>query len=663
MHIPLLTDIIIILALSVAVAFVFRQFKIPTILGFLITGILAGPNLFSLVKGVHEVEILAEIGVILLLFTVGLEFSLEELNSIKKSVFIGGSIQVMLTIAIVAFVAMQFSLGPGQSIFIGFLISLSSTAIVLKLLQERGEIDSPHGKTVLGILIFQDIAVVPMMLFTPLLSGKSGDIWSELALLALKGFLVLAGIFISIKFIMPKLLYQIARTNSGEIFLLGIVAICFSVAWITSSIGLSLALGAFVAGIIISESEYSHQAESYVLPFRAIFESFFFVSIGMLFDVRFLMDNLLIIVLITAGVLIIKTIISGIAVFSLRLPFRTIILAGLALCQVGEFSFILSKIGINEGIIDSNIYQYFLSVSIMTMGVTPIIMKYSHNFTYAFLKAPIPTRLHKLLNPELKTAIKEKRTYKNHLVIIGYGLNGRVLAKAARYAVIPYVVIDINADRVKRELEKNENIFYGDAAYDNTLKKVCVENARVVVIGISDPVSTRRVVSNVRNLNSTVYVIVRTRYMHEIDELKKLGANEVIAEEFEAAIEIFTRVLSKYLLPQDDIGRFVEVIRSDGYEMLRPYSAKSDVVGDLNLNLSDVDISAIKLRPNCTIINQTLAESDIRNKFGITLLALKRGSEIINTPDAETKLHEKDVLYVFGEPENISRFNKYINKK
>jgi len=291
MGIPLLSDMVIIFSLSIAVIFVCHRLRVPAIVGFLLTGVLAGPHGLRLIDRVHTVEILAEVGVISLLFTIGLEFSLKTLLQIKRSILIGGSLQVLLTLLGAFAIGSQIGRTFGESIFIGFLLSLSSTAIVLKLLQERAEVDTRYGQTALAILIFQDIIIVPMMLFTPLLAGATGNLGTSLLILLAKAIGTILLVFLSAEWIVPHVLYQIARTRSRELFLLSVVVICFGVAWLTSSVGLSLTLGAFLAGLIISESEYSHQALSSILPFRDLFTSLFFVSIGMLLDVGFLFQQ------------------------------------------------------------------------------------------------------------------------------------------------------------------------------------------------------------------------------------------------------------------------------------------------------------------------------------------------------------------------------------
>lgn len=351
MEIVILKDVLITLALAIVVLFICHQVRVPVIVGFILTGILAGPHVFGLIKAAQQVEALAEIGVVLLLFTIGVEFSFADLLQIRKAVLVAGPIQVALTCLAGYALALQVGKPAGESVFIGFLLSLSSTAIVLKLLQGRAEVDSPHGRTGLGILIFQDIIIVPMMLMVPLLAGASGNVSSSLLILLGKALLIILLVIAGAKWIVPQLLFQIAKTRSRELFLLAIVAVCFAVAWLTASVGLSLALGAFLAGLIISETKYSHQALSNILPFRDIFASFFFISIGMLLEVNLLFQQPGLIVLITASVLVLKSLIVGVAALLVGFPLRTAILVGLAISQVGEFSFILSKVGLSQGIL------------------------------------------------------------------------------------------------------------------------------------------------------------------------------------------------------------------------------------------------------------------------------------------------------------------------
>ncbi|RIJ41570.1 cation:proton antiporter domain-containing protein [Pontibacter oryzae] len=662
MEIPLLSDVVIILGLAVVVILLFQRFKLPTILGFLATGVIAGPHGLSLINATHDIEILAEIGVILLLFIIGMEFSLKQLALIKRTVLLGGTTQVLATIGLVTLVMMLLDFAWNQAVFMGFLIALSSTAIVLKLLQDRGEINSPHGRVVLGILIFQDIIVVPMMLVAPLMAGGSEDIATELFLMALKGAFVIVFVLISARYLVPNLLYLVAKTKSKELFILSVVVICFAVAWLTSSLGLSLALGAFMAGLIISESEYSHQATSNILPFREIFTSFFFVSIGMLLDFSFLLQHLPVILFFSVLAFILKGLVATVAARMLQYPLRISLLVGLSLFQVGEFAFILSKAGIDSGLLSQETYQYFLSVSLLTMAVTPFVIGYYRQLAekiaapFASSQEPMPFNHHP---EELHGDLPDLN---DHIIIIGFGINGRNVAKAARHAKIPYVIVELNAVTVKYERKQGEPIVYGDAVHPMILAHINIHKARVVVIAISDPEATKRTIASIREISDKVHIIVRTRFVQEMEENYRLGADEVIPEEFETSIEIFTRVLNKYLMPRNEIDNFTQVIRSDNYEMLRSLSTnRTSEVSKLALDLPDIEVASLRVfTSDPEVIDKSLLESDIRNRFQITIVAIKRKEKTILDINAHTRIQQGDLLFVVGKPGDVMRFNHYL---
>jgi len=652
MEIPLLNDIVIIFGLSIAVLFIFHLIRVPAIVGFLLTGILAGPHGLGLVHGVHEVEVLAEIGVVLLLFAIGLEFSLKRMSQIKRSILLGGSLQVLLTIVAVFFISMQIGLTSDESIFMGFLIALSSTAIVLKLIQERAEIDSPHGRATLGILLFQDVIIVPMMLFTPLLAGATGDLGESLIILVAKGIGIILLVAVGARWIVPRALYQIARTRSRELFLLSIFMICLAVVWLTSSLGLSLALGAFLAGLIISQSEYSHHALGNVLPFRDVFMSFFFVSIGMLLDLDFLFQQPGLILLIALCFLALKAGIACFVAFLLGFPLRTAILVGLALCQVGEFSFILSRTGVEHGLLAGDAYQFFLTVSVLTMAATPFVIALAPRIADAALRLPLPGILKSGWHPVQGVDRAHKQ---DHLIIIGFGVNGRNVARAAGISGIPYAILEMDPDIVRAEHAKGEPIYYGDATYEAVFQHADIEDARIVVIAISDPAATRRITAIARRLNPKIHIIVRTHYLQEMKPLYELGADDVIPEEFETSVEIFTRVLVKYLIPRDEIESFIAEVRSDGYEMFRSLSKEPASFPGLKCHLPDIEIVTLRVFKRAPAVGWTLAQIGLRKKCGVTVLAVRRNSQMISNPDGDLRFCAGDLVVVIGPPDKIAR--------
>ncbi len=660
MPVPILTDLVIIFGLSLVVLFICHQFRVPVTVGFILTGILAGPHLLGLVTAIHEVEMLAEIGVILLLFTIGVEFSFANLLQIRQSVLVAGPIQVAATCLAGLFFALQFGKTIGEAVFIGFLVSLSSTAIVLKLLQERAEVDAPHGRISLGILIFQDIIIVPMMLLVPLLSGASENIGASFLILLAKGVLIIALVIASAKWVVPHVLYQIARTGNRELFLLSIVLICTAVAWLTAQAGLSLALGAFLAGLIVSETEYSHQALGNILPFRDVFASFFFISIGMLLDVAFLLKHPVIILLLTLGVLLFKAILAGSAALFLKFPLRTAVLVGLALCQVGEFSFILSKVGVSQGLFSGDSYQLFLDVTIITMVATPLMMALAPRAADFILRWPLPQRLK--LGAHLAEKI-DSAVPMDHLIIVGFGVNGRNLARAAKAGAIPYVIIEMNPETVRRERKNDEPIFYGDATQEEILIHANIKQARIIVVVINDPAAVRRITTLAHRLNPKVHIIVRTSYLSELQPLSELGADDVVPEEFETSVEIFTLVLKKYLVPWEEIERLTSEVRANCYMLFRGLFKGLEGFAPLQDHLHDVEISTFRLAVGAPVVGKSLTQMELRKRHGVTVLAIRRHDQMLHNPDPNMVLLANDLLITMGSPENMVKVTGLFTKR
>ncbi|GGG44032.1 monovalent cation:proton antiporter family protein [Bizionia arctica] len=661
MHFPLLQDILVLLAFSVLIVFLLQKAKLPSILGFLITGAIIGPYGLSLVNAVEEVEVISEIGVILLLFVIGMELSIKKLASMKRTIFIGGFLQVGLTVLIAG--SCYYFLGNSwnESVFIGFLFSLSSTAIVLKVFQDRNEMSTLHGRNALAILIFQDIIVVPMMLFTPIIAGESTDVTTSVLTLLFKSVVVIVITILSARYVVPKIMYAVAKTNNKELFLLTTITICFAVAFLTSQAGLSLALGAFMAGLIISESEFSHQATSIILPFRELFISFFFISVGMLLNIEFFFDHIGIILLLVLAVLIIKSSIVALSVAILNYPSRTVLITGLSLFQVGEFAFILSKVGIEYNLLSAETNQYFLAVSIVTMLLTPFVIIFSENISDRFHN----TKIAKALTSNSKENTEEIEAnmeidLSNHLVIIGFGINGSNLAKASQFSNIPYVVIEFNAETVKREKANGIPIIFGDATQPHMLETVNLSKARSVVVAISDAEATRTIIRNIRDISQSVYLVVRTRYVKEISDLIAYGADDVIPEEFETSIEIFSRVLHDFLVPENDISEFIDLIRADNYKVFNskkklPNTFRSTKIPNVNITCLRINIDSGR------ILGKTLKDLNIRKEFGINILAIERKDEVIDYIGPNEKLYQNDKLYVSGRQENIEEFHRVLN--
>jgi CPA2 family monovalent cation:H+ antiporter-2 len=665
MEIGFLTEVVIIFGITVLVLYICNRFRIPTVVGFLLSGVLAGPSGLGLVTVNESVKTLSEIGVVMLLFTIGIEFSLNNLVQIRRYVLFGGAMQVFLTLGVTAAACMGLGLSPSQGVFMGFLISLSSTAIVLKVFQQGDGINTPHARTSLAILIFQDMIVVPMMLLIPMLAGGEGDIGKELLFLLLKGLGIIGLTYVGAQYIMPKVLFQVARMRSPEIFLISIILICFAVAWLTSSIGLSLSLGAFLAGLIISRSEYSHQALSAVMPFRDLFTSLFFISIGMLLDVNIIHQHPFLILFITIGVLIVKTLLGAVSTFVLGFPLRTVLLVGFALSQVGEFSFVLAGVAATQypTLLNHFYYQVFLAVSILSMAISPFLIPFSHIVSDAIIKLKPPAWLVEGWLRGSYTIPKPGdflEDLNDHIIIVGFGVGGRNVALAAKTAGIQYVVVEMNPDTVRKKRRQGVPIIYGDAMQEGILENVQISKARVLVVAIPDPIASRAIVRQAKRINPTLFLIVRTHYMHEMRPLFKLGADEVVPEEFETSIEIFTMVLMKYLVPKDKIDEFITQVRADGYHMFRSKAPTMLGIADLQNYVSGMDISNFIVPPNSPLVNITLADANIRQVFQVSLLALIRAGEATANPSSDTKFMAGDRIIIFGQPDQIYFFAQVL---
>lgn len=657
MELQLLKTLVIIFGTSALVVFLLHRLRIPSIVGFLIAGTIIGPYGLGIVHDIHSIEIFAEIGVILLLFAIGIEFSLIKLVRMKKAVIAGGGIQVVFTIVLSAIAAYLFTGIANKSIFFGFLIALSSTAIVLKMLADKGETDSPHGRIMVGILIFQDLCVVPLMLLTPTLSGDVINI-TEIVLKMGKAALIIALVLFSARWIVPGLLHQVVRTRSRELFISTIILLCFGIALITSKFGISLALGAFLAGLIISESEYANQAISDILPFKESFIGLFFVSVGMLMDINYMSANCFKIAAAVALIFALKIFTGMTAALAIGTPLRTSIHAGLSLAQIGEFSFVLAIAGKTSGLINEDFYQVFLSASVVTMIMTPFAINAAPSISSWIASRSMMKKVSRLKKTAKGEGFRRKR--QDHVIIIGFGLNGRNLARVLKEAEIPYVVLEMNSDTVREMRKKGEPIYYGDGTSKEILHKLSIEYARLLVIAISDPASTRNMVAIARHQNPGIYIIVRTRYLAEVDDLRALGADEVIPEEFETSIEIFSRVLFKYNFPNNVIMDMVDTIRSGNYTALRNLELPQRHLFDKCEWLPEIDMDGFKVSADSIVVEKSIKELQVRKRTGVTVIAVRRGSDVFTNPEPDFRLKAGDIILFTGGREEMLEALKYF---
>ena len=633
----IIKDIVLILLVSIPVIAIFKRIQLPSIIGFLIAGMILGPFGFQVITSLDEIEIMAEIGIILLLFSIGLELSLKELLSIKKILIIGGGLQVLLTIIFSAAIIYLIGLNIKEAIFLGMLISLSSTAIVLKLLVDKGELESPHGKISLGILIFQDLSIVPLFLFVDLLGTPDQIGLTEVVVRMITAFGAVAVILIAAKYLAPPLLYRLAKLRMKEIFTVGIILMILGTAYLTYSLGLSFALGAFIAGLIFSESEYSYQIVADILPLKDTFNSIFFVSVGLLLNVNFVLEYPLYVILSALGVLVLKALIIAAIVMFLKYPARVAVLAVIGLAQIGEFSFIIAEHGMSLNIISSEYSNIFISSTIITMILTPSLIRL----------AP------KLADQSSKIELVKKRQGKieplvDHVIIAGFGLNGRNLATVLKVTGTKYMVIEMNPDTVKEETAKGEKIIYGDISNAEVLLNAHIKSAKVMVIAISDPASSRRALKLAKDLNPNIRVIVRTRFVRETDDLIKIGADIVIPEEFETSIQIFRKVLEQYHIPLNVIMQQVNLLRGESYKYLRSDDSSTKVFDHIDEILSARLTDTFYIRSDSIYAGKSIGEINLRQKTDATIIAIVRKGSTISTPSAQDIIKPNDTIVITG---------------
>jgi len=646
-----LRDLSIVLAIATAVALLFGRLHLSVVAAFLVAGAILGPTGAGLVAESGMVDALAEIGVALLLFTVGLEISLANLGKMRRQILQGGGLQlsatVLLTVAVLSLA--RFSLA--EAIFIGFVLSLSSTAIVLKVYADRMEIDSSHWKISTGILLFQDMAVIPMMLLIPSFRQWETAHFSSVAFTLAKAGVGVAVILLASRFLIPLLLKEVIRLNSREILAMTVMCVILGTAWIARWWGLSLAMGAFLAGLVISESVYVHEIAAQIFPFRDVFNGVFFISVGMLLDLPFLVRHLPMILLLSVAVVLAKGICAAAAIRSLDYPWRVSVIGGIGLGQVGEFSFLLMSEGSRDGLVAPGTYQYLLATAILTMVATPFLMRSAplaaRSFVRHFFRGGEPE------DPAEEAAGGESHgvvRVENHVIVSGYGMNGKNLARVLRSTHVPYVIVDLNDAMVREGREAGEPIFYGDVNNPEILDRVGVGRARMLVLAISDPMATRRAVAVARRANPQLVILVRTRFVADVDDLIALGANAVIPEEFETSVEIFSRVLREYHVPDHVVSQQEELIRSGTYRMLRERVPSKDdrMLSEFETFLRQKVIEVFFVSPDSPWAGRPLGDLPAGNGTGIVLLAVLRGDRAIVQPPPEEKIGAGDKLVFFG---------------
>ena len=632
MEFPILGDLLVVFGVAALVVYAFSRLKIPAVVGLLVAG------------------------VVVLLFTVGLEFSLSRLLAMWREMLLVGLPMVLGSGLATAGIA-RVPLGAwGPAIFVGMLVAMSSTAVVMKVMADRGELGTPHGRMAVAVLLLQDLLVTVFMIAIPLLAPGPGDgasIWVSVA----KGLGVVGFILVGSRFLVTPLLHRVVGTRNRELFLIFVFLLCIGTAVLTGWAGLSLALGAFLSGLTLSESEYAHQAFSEVLPFRDTLSSLFFVSVGMLLDVRFVAQNPLLVGGVVLAVLAIKFLATAIPTLAIGYPLRVAALTGAALLQVGEFSFVLAGRGMQLGLLRPDVYQAFLAAAVLTMVFTPFSIALAPRFSdwLAGMKA-----LNRWAGGRRPEPIEEGLGAEGHVIIVGYGLSGQNLARVLRSVEIPYQILEMNPESVRRLHGEGEPIHYGDATRSSVLEHLGIGRARVLVVAISDPAATRRAVQVARTIAPHLHIVARTSFASEIDGLKALGADEIIPEDFVTSVEIFARVLREFDVPRNQIVDLIDRIRSGQYEALRGLQPA-------RLNLlqqelaSESELESCRVPEGSAALGQTVGELNLRAVTGATLVGVRRDGQLATNPDAAFRFRPGDVALLFGDRSQVDRASALLD--
>jgi CPA2 family monovalent cation:H+ antiporter-2 len=638
-----LQDLVVTLVAALAVLVPSRRLRLPPAVGFMLTGVLIGPGALGLVGDVHHVAVLAEIGVAVLLFLVGLEFSLARLREIGRAFLVAGPLQVGGTIAAVA-VALLVAPVPPQArtaVFAGMLVALSSTALLFQMLRERAETYTPQGRLLVGILIFQDLAMIPMLAVVPALAGGGGAASAPRILLVVTGAAVS---LLAARFLMPRIVAAVIRSGIRELYVMMAAAACLGAALATQALGLSPALGAFLAGILVSESEYSHQVVGEILPFGDLFYSLFFVAIGMMLDPAFVAAHLPEVAALLLLVFAVKAIVGTGVVRLLGFPLPIALRVGIPLAQVGEFAFVLASMGLARGLLAAEQHQLFLAVAVLSLVLTPGLVWASRLAGDRAGRAAAGAHEGATTGAPAGPSVR-----RGHVIVVGYGVNGRNLAHVLKATGIPYVVLEVDPAVVRRARAEAEQIESGDVSRREALERCGVSGAAAVVLAISDPRATRTAVSMVRQANRSARVIARTRLVAEVPGLMQLGADEVVPEEFETSIAIFSRVLRHFHVPGNIVRLQESALRREGYGFLRGGESREALRESISRMIAGAITETYYVQPESPAIGATLGGLDLRGRTRALVIAVVRDGAHHVSPDPSFAFREGDILVLVGD--------------
>lgn len=671
----LLQDFVVLIGMASLVATVFHYLKLPPVVGFLLSGILIGPGSFGWIKDPINTHTLTETVAILLMFTIGLEFSIKKLQRYSQHFLKLGLLQVLMSIGIFFVIGKSaLNVSVEKALFFSFVLSLSSTAVVFKLLIEGSETESSHGQASTSILLFQDLAIIPMMLLLPLLTASSDANLFDLSNLGMflgKSAIVLAIIYFGSEYIVPLVLMKVAKTKSQEIFFFSILFLCIATASFMGSLGFSLSLGAFIAGLLISDSQYGKQALSDFLPFRDILLGIFFVNMGMLLDLNFLMNNLAEVLQFSFGFIILKSVIIYTLVWFWTNSHPIAAICGLLLSQSGEFGFLLFEEGVKLNIVDQTEMQFFIASAIISISLTPFLHKLAPKLGYSEqYSRVIPENFTRVAKTLRKSIVKrlgtdlsfdaakaEKQT--GHTIIVGFGPTGQNVARVLEELKIPFTIIDINPHTVK-DNKKESNIIFGDASKTEILEKANIHTAKMMVITIPGTKAIDAINTRVHQIRPDLQVVVRTQFIQQLDDIKQTQHTEFVVGEFETSIEVLIRVLKNYGIESKYIHDFVGSTRKFVHDL----SEKTYNFSDRKQRISHWEIfnniSPLQIKKELHETSKSLLELNIRKMTGASVIAVYREGFGTNHPHPDFEIEDGDILYLLGKQDQIEMAEEYL---
>lgn len=647
-----LNGIIVLLLLSVVSVATLRRLHLPPILGYLLVGVVFGEHAVGWIPDSHAIELLAELGVVFLLFMIGLEVSLAHLMSMRKVLLGLGGLQVVLSTAATMAIAMAFGINWEAALVLGGAMALSSTAIAVKQLQEQLEIHSRHGRNALGILLFQDLAVVPFLVAIPILAS-GGDAMGMALLISLgKAVVAFLLMFAIGHWLLRPILAWVTSSYSVELFTLAILLLSLAAAWLTQQMGLSLALGAFLAGVMIAETEYKHQIETEVRPFRDVLLGLFFVTVGTQLDPVALLDNWQAALLLTIGVVVGKglliMLLTGIMQGNRGVALRT----GLVLGQGGEFGFALLALAITHSLVDSQQLQPVLAALVLSMAIAPLLIRYNGRIA----KWAFPDYSDQKLHQEAAIADQHADSH-NHVIIAGFGRVGQNLGQFLRTEGMDYVALDVDITLIRDAFDAGEPVHYGDTTHPEILQKAGIANASAMVITFHDHHLAQRILHVARDLNPELPIVVRTRDDQHLEEFERDGASTVVPESLESSLIVAARTLELLGIDHEEINTLIERARDEHYSHLRGYFHGEEI--DPEIHHDQQHLHTVILEDNARAIGKSLAQLAL-HELDIVVDALTRDGVRGENPDAQLVLREDDAIVLRGDPEHIARAEKRL---